>query len=621
MIFKLSQVFFPFINIQMVLLSSLLFLPESAQGTTKIHPIDKNRNHKPVINNSIGYKTKVDQKLLLSHLLQPLPSVIDLDALLQENELTGRNVIFKEEKPCATYCFCKILIDEKMYLQSLQLEDGMGNLLVGHSFEYTSQGFISAHTISGNLTGETADERYSTRFFYDKKGHLTKIVEDSGKELGISYQKIEGEYFYTTYLCDRDDSTYDILGRMICQKDERGNSTYFTYSSRGKLTALFFSDGSWQKRYYFLDGSLKKIQTSKHLTLEYERDFSARPTLLTLTHPLLPQETITVEYTDTTCTLTSSTGKSFTYEMPKKLLPKQLLGAPSSLSEFKESFSRALWTIYDKSSQTVTFAKAQLEWFFDFRSHFEDVAFKLIDKSFWILLGYNPDKTRADTWGTTELCPHVRVTQINGILNAHSDITDYAEAISQTHGGIPVHYVYAASQGFTADILRGLVAKVGILSEQAKLLAHTWKKLFKEIKDTPGAKIIHYAHSLGGTDTYNALGLLTPEEREMIQITTFGSAYLIPDSNAMNYVSFRDVIPSVVDFYGYYEAIMGRRDNVIFIGRKEGIPLIDHTFSGNTYRTILEELGRKFQEDYLLKTSNTISACTQVPILSQEVAE
>ncbi len=273
-----------------------------------------------------------------------------------------------------------------------------------------------------------------------------------------------------------------------------------------------------------------------------------------------------------------------------------------SFNDLTKHIWEAVESVFWKSIRSITFAKQQLDWFNEFRSHAEDVAFRVVSRSYLTLIGYNPDSTIAGTYGSRELTKNVRITQINGILNDFIDITGHADTISDLHGGVPVHYVYSASDGFTGDILRSLFSKVGFLSRQAQLLVKTWKKLINELGGPgKGGLIIHYAHSLGGTDTQSALSYLTPEERKMIKVFTFGSPTLVADNSCqsvMNYVSLKDGIP-ILSGLDYLKAFLGWREDVTFVESNTTMPLIDHFLSGETYRRILEELGRKFQEEHL----------------------
>lgn len=284
--------------------------------------------------------------------------------------------------------------------------------------------------------------------------------------------------------------------------------------------------------------------------------------------------------------------------------PQGLFTIPIDFSHFQTQLKEALSQLYEKGMQTITFAQRQIQWFCDFRAHFEDLAFKVSSKSFWTLLGYNPDASHHASTGEQEPTKKVRLTLINGILNTQADAKDNAIFLSGLHGDVKVHYLYSATHGFTGDISRAICAKLGITLSQAKMLAKTWKGLINEMGGVDGGgTIIHYAHSLGAADTYRALHILSEEERKMIQVSTFGSPMLIPEGNCQevkNYVSTHDAIP-LFDIVSYVQALYGQRADIVFLESKQKIPLADHPITATPYSTTLEELGRKFQQQYLQK--------------------
>lgn len=279
---------------------------------------------------------------------------------------------------------------------------------------------------------------------------------------------------------------------------------------------------------------------------------------------------------------------------------------PLGLFELQIDFSKmyqdaqmAFSRMCQKAVQTVTFAQHQLEWLFEARTRFEDVAFQLMSKTFWTLLGYNPDSNVAGVTSGKEASPKVRITLINGMLNAHSHVVDAAELISQLHGNTAIHYLYASSGGFTADVLRGFFSKTGFYTPQAALLVTTWRSLIEEMGGINSqGTIVHYAHSLGGSDTARALQELTPNERKMIRVVTFGSATMIEREAAdrvHNYVSNRDPVP-LADPVNYVAGWRGKKPEVVFLPSET---LFDHSIVGITYKKTLEELGLQFQNDFL----------------------
>jgi len=258
----------------------------------------------------------------------------------------------------------------------------------------------------------------------------------------------------------------------------------------------------------------------------------------------------------------------------------------------------ALRYVTANAIKTITFAREKYDWLCDMRASFEDVMFSLVNKTWLRLIGYNPDASECLYYEGERELQHVRLTMINGILNGLDEAKKSAELLSHTHGGHRVHYVYSATGGFTDDFMRGLFSKFGLSSHQAKMLAILWKKLFDEMGEQ--GKIIHYAHSLGSTDTENALRFMTAQERERIFVSTFGASTLVQEgtcSRADNYVSYHDGVPAL-DMYRYFSGAVGWQNNVHFLPSENGWPLMDHLFGGSTYRKKIEELGKAFQREY-----------------------
>lgn len=215
--------------------------------------------------------------------------------------------------------------------------------------------------------------------------------------------------------------------------------------------------------------------------------------------------------------------------------------------------------------------------------------------AFFIMTGQNYDKSHAGHVGSGEINNSVRLTYTNGILNTIQDCRRAAEVISHIHGGVNVHYYYKATQGYSWDVLRTGMGKLGVVSYDAKKMAAKWKELINEMGGTgKGGSIIHYAHSAGGTDTANALSLLSDKERRMIRVHTFGSPTIIsPDETveAHNYVSIRDGVPIIGMLTNFRDAV--------FIGSFWGFPFVDHLFDeGGTYFSILQKQGDAFIETY-----------------------
>lgn len=214
------------------------------------------------------------------------------------------------------------------------------------------------------------------------------------------------------------------------------------------------------------------------------------------------------------------------------------------------------------------------------------------------MLGYYNHPPETGCCGNGEVSDRVRITMINGILNLRQDVVDSAKLISELHGGSNVHYIFKPTRGWAGDVAISTYVKCGGISQQAVDMVNVWRRLIEEMGGVDnGGHIIHYAHSIGAADTYVARYLLTPEELQMISVITFGSPLLIPNNcfrYAVNYASVRDGVPLI----GHIGGIFVEDKHVIYVGDHFGIPFIDHLLNNDSYRSIIETLGKEFVELY-----------------------
>lgn len=216
--------------------------------------------------------------------------------------------------------------------------------------------------------------------------------------------------------------------------------------------------------------------------------------------------------------------------------------------------------------------------------------------------GFYSHPGRSGVYGNGEIHDKVRITLINGILNDPVDHMQNLDLFCELHGGVNIHYIFRPYEGYTRDILRCACAKVGWVSQPARDLANKWKKLIAEMGGTEGGGlIIHYAHSIGGTDTTRARSLMTKEELKMIRVYTFGSASLIPNhsfQSVENYTSLRDGVSQLADPFSYLWGLLDAKCKVTYVGSPYGTPLVDHLVNNPAYKTILERLGAEFTALY-----------------------
>ncbi len=204
------------------------------------------------------------------------------------------------------------------------------------------------------------------------------------------------------------------------------------------------------------------------------------------------------------------------------------------------------------------------------------------------LMGLSGEETEQAAYGDVELSEKVRCSFINGMLINKVEMLSNLEFISQAHGNTRVHYIFRPTEGFTLDGLRAIWVKisdgVGYRSPHAHLLAKKWRELIAEMGGVEGGGVIlHYAHSLGGTETDRARKLLTPEEQKRIRVVTFGSPTIVGNEG----------FSQVINVVGIYDGVCifdplgrGDPDNTIWF-----LPGANHLLQGGTYQPVMHRLG------------------------------
>lgn len=235
--------------------------------------------------------------------------------------------------------------------------------------------------------------------------------------------------------------------------------------------------------------------------------------------------------------------------------------------------------------------------------YFKEGLSQLIGNGILLMSGYEPESSSVGVVGKGEVSNAVRVTFLNGILTPGYGMVAQSRMISETHGNTNVHYVHRATEGWTFDVLRSSLTKgFGYRSPQAYLLAETWKRLLREMEEQ-GEKgiIIHYAHSIGTADSIQARSMLSAEDAQKIRVHALGPATIVDDEHfesVTNYISARDGV-CLLDPVGMLEAILNEQDHVVFIGSPlDGVPLVDHLFTSDTYREVWRKLGEEFVSSY-----------------------
>lgn len=364
--------------------------------------------------------------------------------------------------------------------------------------------------------------------------------------------------------------SYDHLGRLIKTNDEEGNGFEKDYDPQGNLlTETLIDKGNLLLKAHYTYDPEGNLTESEWFNSHGKIDF-------------LPTHENPANSNAHTLPTSKDQDSHSLFSLSHAWQGMKTIGSSlvAALNSFKQNAS---YTNYMKN-----------EW--------NDITEQFFDKGYLQFGGYYLDPIESGSSTGVEINDKVRVTFINGILNIHSDLEMLLRIFSSSHGDIPIHYVFRPTKGWTKDILTCTLSKMGFISPYAKLLAKTWKELIQEMGGVgQGGKIIHYAHSIGATDTYVARSLLTAKEQEMIQLITLGSPTIIPIdsgfSSVTNYISKRDGV-CLLDPIGYYMGILYGNSKIELIGSSWGIPLIDHTLYTDSYGELIKELGAQFLNIY-----------------------
>lgn len=279
---------------------------------------------------------------------------------------------------------------------------------------------------------------------------------------------------------------------------------------------------------------------------------------------------------------------------------------PNGLMTFKEWMGFARHTmnwLYQQTSNAYHVLKNNFSYLDYIRPHAQQVGEKVFGQGWLLLWGFYQDKSETGIYGKGEMGDKVRITMVNGILNARGTYKQSLIMLSEAHGGCNVHYIFNATQGWSFDLFHCVLVKFGYITPSSYLIAEGWKKMISEMGGVnSGGVIVHYAHSIGGTDTYLAKELMSEEELKMIHVITIGSATMITEggfASVMNYVSLRDGI-CYMDPIGYLSGLLSWQKNIVFIGSlSEGFPFVDHLLTGHNYSIIIAFLGEQFLDQYV----------------------
>lgn len=237
---------------------------------------------------------------------------------------------------------------------------------------------------------------------------------------------------------------------------------------------------------------------------------------------------------------------------------------------FKEAAAKWLYTASDLYSKAYTQIYTKIGQIGEF----------LLGKNLFLISGFYVEPPEYGTYGKGEIDPKLRLTFINGLFNLKHHFLYLIKLISESYGGNNVHYIYKGIEGWGRDMYKSLFIKFfGSISKDARQLATTWKKLINEMGGVKeGGLIIHFAHSIGGTETSRARTLMKPEELGMIRVITFGSPTMVSSEgfqDVVNIISCRDGVSMVFDPLRYFKTLMGNECNFDPLGYFKALMGID----------------------------------------------
>jgi RHS repeat-associated protein len=161
-----------------------------------------------------------------------------------------------------------------------------------------------------------------------------------------------------------------------------------------------------------------------------------------------------------------------------------------------------------------------------------------------------------------------------------------------------IHCVHLATKGFGRDVFYAGLELLSFKTHGSKLIEQYLTQLLQD----PLKKVIVILHSRGALSTALAIKDMPLEHRMRIDIYSFGAAWLFPRgvvNKAVNYVSYADPIPIIIDWKGSLGSGKFKNAEVIYLSPEEGcMKIFDHAFSGPTYQKALEELVKEFLKNY-----------------------
>ena len=146
-----------------------------------------------------------------------------------------------------------------------------------------------------------------------------------------------------------------------------------------------------------------------------------------------------------------------------------------------------------------------------------------------------------------EMNNKTRSIYFNGIDNSFSECWDSVNGISDDLGGVRVHATYNSSHGIILDLWECIAQKLGLPTRSVQMALQNIRDQIAAVGGVGnGGHVFVQAHSQGGLILQRVLEQLSPEEKQMLDVVTYGSAAIIDDRNlnyVKNYINSSDLVP------------------------------------------------------------------------------
>lgn len=190
----------------------------------------------------------------------------------------------------------------------------------------------------------------------------------------------------------------------------------------------------------------------------------------------------------------------------------------------------------------------------------------------------------------------------NGICTTEKEGQNFAERVSQVHGGEKVYHAYGAHHGLVSDLGECGLQKLGIRTHQVRI---TENAIHLAAKDANEAGIQGYVsadfHSRGGIALSNARNHISADTEKMLFISTYGTGTIAKrggSARVMNYMGTSDVVSFLGTPFWYSKARLFGDSTITFLPSNG--KWFDHGFMDETYQGALEASATAFN-DFLLE--------------------